>query len=522
MSNKQEALKVDEIKESGIFDAEWYLNEYHDVRRAKVDPVLHYLRKGGYEGRKPSIYFDSWYYLKHNKDVAKSGMSPLLHFVRYGEKGGRNPSPWFDVRAYQAKYGPVESPLRHFIEYAENNFDEVIYKRLFGEMEDCFVHYVQNCWNYRVFDKKQPDGIDWNVVNDMYFLIPEKNRDIFFCEEYKNTTLLFSCMPVTDGVYTWRIKFLEEQLQFAGVENIYTENATEPSPIFYKILHSCKTIIISRPNGRTAEMIVGEALRLRKRLIFDIDDLYDVAYTKDFGCVRSKILKYDNMVHNIITLSSMFLHCDTLMVSTPVLADKMSQFCSDIIIRKNVISESLLKTEKNRKDGPFSILLASGSSTHDFDISTIYPDLINFLLGHPEVKITVLGRANVDFSYLQNPCQKIEFVSFEKMLEIYEENDLLLIPLAKNAFNDAKSNIKFIEAASVLTPVLAQDCEEFKIIKDGVTGYTYSDDFYQKLEYIYYHQEEAQKVGIAANEYVRANLTTSSSVDREITKRINS
>jgi hypothetical protein len=35
-------------------DVEWYLNTYDDVKKAKIDPVLHYLKYGKFEGRSPS------------------------------------------------------------------------------------------------------------------------------------------------------------------------------------------------------------------------------------------------------------------------------------------------------------------------------------------------------------------------------------------------------------------------------------------------------------------------------------
>ncbi|MGX1199545.1 glycosyltransferase family 4 protein [Parvibaculum sp. MBR-TMA-1.3b-4.2] len=43
--------------QSGLFDAEWYLRTYSDVRQAGADPLHHYLFHGWKEGRLPSAWF---------------------------------------------------------------------------------------------------------------------------------------------------------------------------------------------------------------------------------------------------------------------------------------------------------------------------------------------------------------------------------------------------------------------------------------------------------------------------------
>jgi len=78
------------IRNSGLFDAEWYANRYPDVVREGIDPVEHYLLHGASEGRNPSSAFDTLFYLKNNPDVAKSGMNPLLHFIWHGRTEGRS------------------------------------------------------------------------------------------------------------------------------------------------------------------------------------------------------------------------------------------------------------------------------------------------------------------------------------------------------------------------------------------------------------------------------------------------
>lgn len=74
------------IKEKGLFDSRYYLQENPDIRESGIDPLLHYMFHGFKEGRNPSPSFDNDYYLNENPDVSKSGLSPLVHYSLTGQK----------------------------------------------------------------------------------------------------------------------------------------------------------------------------------------------------------------------------------------------------------------------------------------------------------------------------------------------------------------------------------------------------------------------------------------------------
>ncbi len=80
------------IKESGFFDAQWYCEQYPDVKNAGIEPAEHYLKFGAIEGRNPSDKFDTYFYLCEYPDVAISGQNPLLHYLRYGQHEERFPT----------------------------------------------------------------------------------------------------------------------------------------------------------------------------------------------------------------------------------------------------------------------------------------------------------------------------------------------------------------------------------------------------------------------------------------------
>jgi hypothetical protein len=75
---------VQTIRGCGLFDAQWYLETYGDVREAGLDPALHFLMFGSGERRDPGPFFDTGHYLRLYPDIAQNGMNPLLHYLASG------------------------------------------------------------------------------------------------------------------------------------------------------------------------------------------------------------------------------------------------------------------------------------------------------------------------------------------------------------------------------------------------------------------------------------------------------
>jgi len=77
------------IKESGLFDPAFYLLNNPDVRKADIDPLMHFIKYGWKEGRNPSLHFSTNYYLVSCPDVKKANINPLVHYIKHGIFEGR-------------------------------------------------------------------------------------------------------------------------------------------------------------------------------------------------------------------------------------------------------------------------------------------------------------------------------------------------------------------------------------------------------------------------------------------------
>lgn len=129
------------------FDADYYQQRYPDVRRSKIDPLLHYLGVGWKQGRDPSAEFSTVHYAATYPDVRRSGLHPFEHWVRIGRaegRSGRRPGQTLDSLQLRA---PI--PKRD-LRLLRARFDEAYYLatnddvRIAGVLP--FEHYVFQGW----------------------------------------------------------------------------------------------------------------------------------------------------------------------------------------------------------------------------------------------------------------------------------------------------------------------------------------------------------------------------------------
>jgi hypothetical protein len=71
------------ISKSDLFDRKYYLETYPDVRKADMDPLWHFIRRGWREERNPSASFNTTYYSLLNPDV--NNINPLIHYIFHGK-----------------------------------------------------------------------------------------------------------------------------------------------------------------------------------------------------------------------------------------------------------------------------------------------------------------------------------------------------------------------------------------------------------------------------------------------------
>lgn len=96
LSRMREELAL--IKRSGLLAPDYYRAQLPWWQRGpKWLAALHYRYLGWRRGLNPCPRFDTQWYLSQYQDVSEAGLNPLLHFLRYGAFEGRQTAPGVSV-----------------------------------------------------------------------------------------------------------------------------------------------------------------------------------------------------------------------------------------------------------------------------------------------------------------------------------------------------------------------------------------------------------------------------------------
>jgi glycosyltransferase involved in cell wall biosynthesis len=262
------------------------------------------------------------------------------------------------------------------------------------------------------------------------------------------------------------------------------------------------------------------------RLVYDIDDLvFDPAVTDRIDAVR-RMQPYDRrlFVNATARRLRMMRACDLVTASTAPLAHMAERLgCRATVIPNSLNSEQLrvaaeLAVTAPARTGGVIIAYLSGSPTHQRDFAECESALIEVMERHPEVRFRLVGYLDLGIAWdcLRDRIERRGFLPPADLLRCIAETDINLAPLELgNPFCEAKSELKFFEAALLGVPTIASATETFSAaIEDGVSGHLVRNpaEWRDALELLVTCQSRRRMIGEAARaralaEYGPAALT---------------
>lgn len=159
---------------------------------------------------------------------------------------------------------------------------------------------------------------------------------------------------------------------------------------------------------------------------------------------------------------------DAVTVTTGHLAGVVSKYNSNVHVLPNCIDRSWLGIERPRTKR-LTVGWAGGSS-HDVDFASVRNELRTFLRRNPAVDTHFIGvnyGAAVGRPDTRATTWNAEIVDYLSGIDF----DIGIAPLAAHRFNRSKSDVKFLEYATLGIPVVASDYGPYReSIEHGVTG----------------------------------------------------
>lgn len=120
------AAEVDVIEKSGMFDADYYLAMYPELKKIGLSPIRHYCGFGWREGKNPSDDFDTVGYLEMYKDIQAADINPFWHYVVSGASEQRVTVPGAVIRYEDdARFGVAKNNIKLFALYVLPQWDRL-------------------------------------------------------------------------------------------------------------------------------------------------------------------------------------------------------------------------------------------------------------------------------------------------------------------------------------------------------------------------------------------------------------
>jgi glycosyltransferase involved in cell wall biosynthesis len=144
-------------------------------------------------------------------------------------------------------------------------------------------------------------------------------------------------------------------------------------------------------------------------------------------------------------------------------------------VGRAVITVSDRHLARPRRRGPLRIGYFSGTTTHDADWAMVEPAIVQVMQERPDVQLWLGGtlRTTAALDPVRRRVRRLPMMPWQSLLRTLRDVDVNLAPLVEGSvFNEAKSAIKWLEAAMVQTPTVASPTQPFvEAVEHGRTGY---------------------------------------------------
>jgi glycosyltransferase involved in cell wall biosynthesis len=271
-----------------------------------------------------------------------------------------------------------------------------------------------------------------------------------------------------DGApYRYRVEHLVGELRLLGVHATARFQNDEEALV---LAGEHDVVVLNRVAFTPhVERIIARARAAGAVLVFGVDDLIfdpDLQIEALGGLSKDVARSYRR---GLALFRRTLRRCDAFLGSTPVLADAASAGCKHVFVHPNMLSGELLTISERarqrevasraaRRDARLRVGYFSGSHAHDRDFEVAADAVAAVLADRPDV-ILVLG------GYLRVPdvlapfaerIERLPFMGWRELPAALARLDVNIAPLVTpSIFNDAKSVLKWFEAAAVGVPTIA-------------------------------------------------------------------
>ncbi len=324
---------------------------------------------------------------------------------------------------------------------------------------------------------------------------------------------------------TRRYRCVHHQEQLALHDIASTLRAADDFASYIDIT-TCDLLILHRAAYSPLVADLIELAHLRGiPVVFETDDLvFEPALIDSIAFLDTLSVEAANRFRqDLHGQAKIFAHSDFVLVTTDYLAQAAARHGKPVFVQRNACSAAMIQTAEaahqsrqsaaRDSSAPIVIGYFSGTGSHNRDFLVATPALLEIMARYPQVWLHVSGHLDLDsrFYAFRERIRRAPFVAWQELSHLVAQVDINLAPLElDNPFCQAKSEIKYSEAALVGVPTIASPTEAFTYaIESGVNGLLAADDaeWLAALTQLVEDEAERTRLGEAARQRVYAEYT---------------
>ncbi len=323
--------------------------------------------------------------------------------------------------------------------------------------------------------------------------------------------------------FRYRAEYQAEQLRHLGLAvdvSLFDEVQYE------RVLTQYQVFLFHRvPITTGIESFLGTAKSLGKLVLFDTDDLVfneelsahikalETMAPPDRELYLDGIRRYRKTLAlamgAIATTEPLAREIRAIFPEMPVEVNRNAM--GDAMVQQ---AEAALREYPKTGDGLVRIAYFSGTPTHNHDFAVCSRVLARLLDRHANLRLMIVGHLDLPEELLRHASriERTPLVPWRELPRLMRRADINLAPLEMdNRFTEAKSELKYYEAALLELPTVASDLPSFRTaITNGQNGYLCAgeDSWMRALDELILKESLRRGVGEAARADVLSRYTT--------------
>ncbi|PFG38684.1 glycosyltransferase involved in cell wall biosynthesis [Georgenia soli] len=311
---------------------------------------------------------------------------------------------------------------------------------------------------------------------------PEADDSLLRSAELQIMRRVVFVVGIQGAPLRYRAHLPAEALRMLGLE---VEVRHYRDPELVTLVQRADAVVFYRVPATFQVLDLIDAIRRRERripVLYDVDDLIFDPNLKNevHGLASLPQAEVDLWWHGVARYRTTMEATDMFIGSTAELCRHATattglparRFNNGVGTLLAQASDDALR--RTRAEGPLRIGYFSGTTTHDADWAAVEPSVLRVMRERPDIELWLGGHLQPTpaLELVADRVKRLPFTPWLELPGLLRDVDVCLAPLTQDSrFNEAKSAIKWLEAALVETPVVASSTEPFReAIDSGRTG----------------------------------------------------